>query len=236
MTCKDCGFEHNGTGACPRCGFEASVDLLAAVKTPGAPVANPLETEFSKMCADAQAGKTSAERVRQHWATLNERAKVGNKDARHLVARVLLSRPEDAGTARSILESLAASGHALAMIDLAKIYETGAGVEKDTFRAIRLYRQAAALGSPLALFTIAQHHQEGGLLEPDPAFARSLMEALATAHPTMFKRQGGGCSCAQANPISEKDFAKKTVGQVAWLFKAAVILGIIALAVSLLRS
>jgi len=232
MKCDDCGFEHSESGACPRCGYTSSFDLLEAVKVPNPPLTNYLEAEFSKLCQEAEKDPTVQERARRHWERLNEKAKNGNAEARHLVARVALSRQEY-DTAVKILTPLAEAGFALAQFDLGKMYEEGLGVEADIYHAIRLFRQAAAQGNPIAIFMLAQQHLEGGNLTPDPALANATMQALVATYPTMFKRKGG---CACQNGMTDVEFAKKTASQIGKFIKYGILLALAAFIAAIIWS
>jgi len=225
MKCEDCGFEHSESGACPRCGHAKSIDLLEAVKIANPLLHNPLEAEFAKLCEEAEKDPSVQQRAQQHWTRLNEKAKNGNSEARHLIARVALSR-KDYATAVKILAPLADSGYVLAQIDLAKVYEDGLGVEKDVYHAIRLFRKAAAQGNPIAIFVLAQNHLEGGSLLPDPMLANAVTQALVKAYPTMFKRKDG---CACSNGMTDAEFARKTASQLGKFIKYAILLGTLAL-------
>jgi len=224
MKCEDCGFEYPESGACPRCGHDKANDLLEAVKIGNPLLHNPLEAEFAKLCEEAEKDHTVRQRAQQHWTRLNEKAKNGSSEARHLIARVALSR-QDYATALKLLTPLAESGYVLAQIDLAKVYEEGLGVEKDVYHAIRLYRKAAAQGNPVAIFVLAQNHLEGGNLQPEPMFANAVMHALVKAYPAMFKRKDG---CACSNGMTDAEFAKKTVSQVGAFIKYGLIASIVA--------
>lgn len=231
MKCEDCGFEHTETGACPHCGYDAKDDLLAAVRIPSPPVANPLETEFAAICKEVDEGKSSKARAQQHWQTVNERAKNGNLDARHLVARMALSQKEYP-TALKLLTALADKGHALAQFDLAKMYDEGLGTEQDVFRGLRLFRKSAAQGNPVAIFYLARQHLQGGLLRADATMANAVMQALATVHPTLFHRNCPSCQ----NGLSNAEFAQKTAFQISKMIKYLILGAIIALIIAFVKS
>ena len=232
MKCEDCGFEYSETGACPHCGYDSSVDLMEAVRRPSPPVNNPLEVEFAAICKEAEEGKTSKARARQHWERISEQAKNGNRDARHLVARMALSQ-KDYPVALGMLEPLAKGGHALAQLDLGKMYDDGLGVDQDPFRAIRYFRMAAAQGNPIALFYLARHHLQGGVLNANANMANALMKALVAAHPTMF-RTAGGCPCQPG--LTNAEFAQKTASQITKMIKYLLWAVIIVIIVSIVRS
>lgn len=234
MTCADCGFEHSETGACPHCGYDPKVDLMAAVRLPNPPIGNPLEAAFAKICKEANEGKVPQEKAQAHWRTLNDQARDGNLDARHAIARVMLAQ-KNYPVAHKILAPLAQQGHALAQLDLGKAHEEGLGVEPDVFAAIKFYRLAAAQGNPIALFLLARQHLPDGVLHTDPAAANALMQELATVHPTLF-RKTGGCQCQQQNPISDAEFAQKTAGQMAKMVKYALIALVIIVIIAIIKS
>ena len=233
MKCEDCGFEHTEAGACPHCGYDPSVDLKAAVRVPSPPVNNPLEVEFSQLCHDVDAGKASKERARQHWERVNDQAKRGNLDARHLVGRMALSQ-KDYPAALKIMTALADAGHALAQFDLAKMYDEGLGTEQDVFKAIQLFRKAGAQGNPVALFYLARQHLQGGLLRPDAELANAVMLELATVHPTLFHRNAGCPDCQKG--LSNAEFAQKTVFQISTFIKYAVLAAIVAIIIAIVKS
>ena len=236
MKCEDCDFDYSETGNCPHCGHDPSVDLLAAVRLPSPPIANPLETEFAMLCKEVEEGRASKARARQHWETVTERASSGNRDAQHLVARMALSQ-KDYPTALRLLTALADRGHALAQLDLGKMYDEGLGTEQDVFKAIKFFRLAAAQGNPIALFFLARQHLPGGFLRENPAAANALMQELATVHPTLFRRNNSCPSCSGCHgSLSDVDFAKKTASQLGTMIKYAVIAAIIAIIIAIVKS
>lgn len=232
MKCEDCGFEHSESGACPHCGYDPSVDLLAAVRLPSPPLTNPLEADFTAICREVDEGKSSKARARQLWESINERASNGNRDAQHLVARMALSQ-KDYATALRVLTVLADKGHALAQLDLGKMYDEGLGTEQDVFKAIRLFRRAAAQGNPIALFFLARQHHPGGLLRTDPNAANAILQELVAVHPTMFQRSGG---CSSKPGLSDAEFAQKTASQLGKMVKWGVIAAIVAIVYLIVRS
>lgn len=228
MICEDCGFEHSDSKTCPRCGYDPTVDLIALVKIDSPCVSNPLDTEFSELCRKVDAGEIDASKAKERWQVINNMAREGNANARHLIAHVALAQ-KDYATAHKILARLADAGNPLAQLDLATIYENGLGIEKDPFDAIKLYRLAATKGNPLALFKLAEQHGGSGVLKPDIAFANRLMEELASTYPNMFTRkqncQKAGCSCSGG--LSDKEFASHAASQVSRLIKYAILAGIV---------
>ena len=233
MKCEDCGFEHSETGACPHCGYDPAADLVAAVRLPSPPVENPLEREFAAICKEVDEGKTSKERARQHWERVNDKARRGDLDARHLVGRMALSQ-KDYPAALKIFTALADGGHALAAFDLGKMYDEGLGAEQDEFKAIRLFRSAAAKGNPVALFYIARQHLQGGLLRADKNLADAIMTTLAEVHPTMFTRNAGCPGCPGG--LSNAEFAQKTASDLSKMIKYLLWGVIIAVIVAIVKS
>lgn len=230
MKCEDCGFEHEDGPACPRCGYDPKVDLVACVKAENPKVSNPLETELAAFCQKVEAEGLDKAKIQEQWKILDNKAREGNLDARHLFGRAALMR-QDHSTALRILGRLADAGHALAQLDLAKMHEEGLGTEASPFDAIKLYRLAAAQGNPIALFKLAEQHGGSGVLRPDPALANALMQELVTAHPGMFQRKpncaGGSCGCG--NGLSNREFAAQTASQMSKMIRYLVIAGIVAL-------
>ena len=235
MTCEDCGFEHNENGACPRCGYDPSVDFVAAVRTPNPQLTNPLEAEFAAICKDVDEGKASKAYAQQHWRSINERAKAGNADARHLVARMALSQ-KDYPTALKILPRLAESGHALAQLDLGKMYQDGLGADPDAFKAVKFFRLAATQGNPIALYLLAGQHQPGGCLAENTAQSNAILRELVAVHPTMFRQNGCNGSCNCNGGLTNKEFATKTASQLSTMIKWAVIALILALVFLIVKS
>jgi len=228
MTCEDCGFEYDGENTCPRCGYDPAVDLVNCVSAENPQVENVLETEMIALNKKAEAGEVSKGKVQEQWKIVDNKAREGNLDARHLFGRAALMQ-QKYDTAHKILARLADAGHALAQLDLAKIYEEGLGIEPNAYDAIRLYRLAAARGNPIALFKLAEKHGEaGGILRQDPALANAIMARLVTAYPNMFQRRQscGGCSGGQT--LTDREFAMKTAFQMSAMIKYLVIAAIIA--------
>jgi hypothetical protein len=65
-----------------------------------------------------------------------------------------------AAEAASALEPLAARGEAFAALRLARLYDSGRGVDPDPARAERLYRVAAEAGEPDALYNLGVFHEK----------------------------------------------------------------------------
>ena len=233
MKCEDCGFEYSETGVCPHCGYDPALDLREAVRLPAPPVANPIETDFAAICKEVDEGKTSKARAQQHWARINEQAKNGNLDARLLFARMALSH-KDYQTASSILTPLAEAGHALALLDLGRVYDEGLGVTQDVFKGLQLFRRAAAKGNPVAIFFLARQHLPGGILKTDPTLANAIMQELVAVHPTLFKRNEGCPSCKPG--LSDAEFAKKTASDLSKMIKYAIWAAIIAIIIAIVKS
>ena len=231
MICEDCGFEYADGAICPRCGYAATEDLMKAVRVENPVVANRYEGEFMSLCADVDAGKVPQAKAQEYWTVIDNKAREGDRDARHLMCRMALMKGDHAA-ARKMLARLAEGGHTLAQLDLGKMHEEGLGCEKDVFAAIRLYRQAAAKGNPMALYLLANHHREGGCLKTDGLLATALMEELVAVHPTLFRKRGGcgkgGCHCSDG--MSNAEWAKREISRMTRFVKYilwAVIAGLI---------
>lgn len=234
MKCADCGFEYEKEGPCPHCGYDQSVDLVQAVKVENPPIFNGLEAEFSKICKDVEAGKLDQAKAKEYWSVVNNKAREGNRDARHLVGRVAVAN-KDYPTAHKIFARLADSGHALAQLDLGKMYEEGLGIEKDVFDAVKLYRLAAKQGNPIALMELAKQHHQGGCLKLDIDLSNAIMQTLAATHPTMFQRRGGCESCGPKG-LTDAEFAKKTASQISKLIRFALLALIAAIVIAIIRA
>ena len=95
-----------------------------------------------------------------------------------------LGRAFEAGSqwddALPVYRAAADAGNALAMNNLAKIYEQGLGVAKDEAEAIRLLRKAADAGQPLAMMNLAGKYATGhGVLKDDAEAVRLLRKAVS---------------------------------------------------------
>lgn len=235
MKCEDCGFEYSDGVSCPQCGYDPNVDLVQAVRTPNPCISNSHEEDFSKICSSVESGKIDQNKAREYWAVINNKAREGDRDARHLIGRVAMMKGEyDA--AHKILSRLADAGHALAQLDLGKIHEEGLGTEKNIYNAIRLYRLSAAQGNPIALMMLANQHRDGGCLRTDNALANAIMEELVAVHPTMFKKQGG-CGCNSCNSgDTDVEFAQKAASQITRFIKYGLILLTAAIVISIVWS
>lgn len=78
------------------------------------------------------------------------------------------NKPQEAMT---WLRRAASQGHARATNTLASMYDLGQGVPRDGAQAIELYRQAAELGWPEAMWNLANIYGAGRYGEPDMALA-----------------------------------------------------------------
>lgn len=227
MTCEDCGFEYDNGKACPRCGYDAKLNLIDCVAIENPAIANPLEPDLAALGKRVQAGEIGQEKLQERWQAIDKMARDGNLDARHMVGRAALMQ-QKYDIACKILSGLADAGHALAQLDLAHIYEEGLGVDQNAYDAISLYRLAAARGNPIALFKLAeQHGRQDGVLRRDPDLANAIMERLAEKHPDMFRRkQACGCSCG--NGPTDKEFAEKTASDISKMLKYLLLAGLAA--------
>ena len=92
--------------------------------------------------------------------------------------------PDSAGydpkAAAALLVRAAAAGDPEAQYELAKLYETGVGVDQDPVQALALYQAAAAQDMPDAVNDLGFLTYQGGVgLKPDPAAALLLFERAA---------------------------------------------------------
>jgi len=226
MKCEDCGFEYDKGNTCPRCGYDPNADLVQCVKAENPKVSNKLEDEFSAFCQKVEAEGLDKAKIQEKWKIMDNKAREGDLDARHLFGRAALMR-KDFATAHRILARLADAGHALAQLDLAKMCEEGLGIEANPFDAIKLYRLAAAQGNPIALFKLAEQHGGAGVLRPDPGLANAVMQGLVAAYPNMFRRKPA-CGKCNSGP-TDKEFAVQTASQMSKMIKYLVIGGILVL-------
>jgi len=227
MKCEDCGFEFDEGTVCPRCGYDPKEDLLAWVASENQPLTNPYEKELVALSKEVGETETGKQKIANYWKELDRKARQGDLDARHLFGRAALMQ-QNYAVARDLLSKLAAAGHTLAKLDLANIHEEGLGGEPDVFKAMALYRQAAAKGHPLALFKIAeQHGKAGGVLRTDPALSSAVMNALVTRYPDMFQRRQG-CGCG-GQGLTDQEFATQSASQMSKMIKYLVIAGVLAL-------
>ena len=82
--------------------------------------------------------------------------------------------------AAALLVRAAAAGDVEAQYELAKLYETGVGVDQDPVQALALYQAAAAQDMPDAVNDLGFLTYQGGVgLKPDPAAALLLFERAA---------------------------------------------------------
>jgi len=228
MTCEDCGFEYDKQEVCPRCGYDPSVNLVQCVALGSPQLTNSLEDELVSLSKKAETGEIAKERIQEQWRIVDNKAREGNLDARHLMGRAALMQ-QKYDTAHKIFARLADAGHILAQLDLARIYDEGLGVERDVFSAIKLYRLAATRGNPIALFKLAEMH--GGnsdVLRQDPALANAIMSSLVAAYPNLFQRRQGCGGCSGGPTLTNGEFAAKTASQMSKMLKYLVIAAVIA--------
>jgi len=228
-TCEDCGFEYEEGKTCPRCGYDPAADLIGCISVEDPQVSNPLEEELSALCKKAEAGEIAKEKIQEQWKIIDNKARVGNLDARHLIGRAMLMQ-QKFDNAHRILARLADAGHALAQIDLAKIYAEGLGVEANIFDAIKLYRLAAQRGNPIALFKLAEMYgAQSSPLRPNPDLAHMIMSKLVAAYPNMFQRNPNcNCGCNGGKRQTNGEFAVQTAFQISKMIKYLVLAALIA--------
>ncbi len=85
----------------------------------------------------------------------------------------------DFGTALLVFQRLAGAGDAVAQFRLARLYETGRGVDADPAEALRWYGLAAAQGHRTAQFVLGLKYQRGDGVETDMAEAARWYERSA---------------------------------------------------------
>jgi TonB family protein len=89
------------------------------------------------------------DRVRgQGWDRIAESARRGNRKALYSYAHFLLMEPETRALGIEIIKSMANAGFSLAQHELAKSYESGRDVERNSSLAEAWYAKAAEQGDP----------------------------------------------------------------------------------------
>lgn len=141
-----------------------------------------------------------ADRMRQ------EAADAGDPRAQTDIARGHLAAGRNS-EAFTLLSSAAEHGYRAAQVDLAALYESGAGVAKDEQAALQWYERAAEAGDAAALRALGIYTQEGkGGLDPDLPRAREHFRAASEMGDgeasrrlgAMFERGEGGAVDVEA--------------------------------------
>ncbi len=125
--------------------------------------------------------------------TLRQRAASGEAAAQYTLATHLLlgDDPEETKQGIENLEKSAAQDYRWALWDLAKYMAKGEIVEKDETRAVALFEQAAALGSPRAARMAGEHYFQGRGVAMDKAKAFQFFQQSAKGGNTAGKAWTG---------------------------------------------
>ena len=98
----------------------------------------------------------------------------------------------DDAQAVALLQQAAQEEFVPALDDLAKRYESGTGVDRNSDEALRLYRKAADKGDGLALYKVGTAYQNGAGVKQDFGKARSFFQkAVDAGEPKGYAGLGG---------------------------------------------
>ncbi len=123
----------------------------------------------------------------------------------------------DHKAAATELSQLAAAGDADAQHQLARLYLDGRGVEKNTARALELYRQAARGGDISARLELAEIYSEGEGVARDPGRAYFWYVVLDQTRSFAIRMYADAARTALEEETSDATLAQARKDAAAWL-------------------
>lgn len=122
----------------------------------------------------------------------------------------------DFARAAEIWQPLAEAGDASAQFNLALLYDTGRGVERDTARAAAWYRRAAEQGLAAAQYNLAAALQRGRGVPRDQGEALFWLDVASRAEDASAARLAATARDALAAELDPKDVADARARADAW--------------------
>ena len=203
----------------------AETDFARPPEVPGVPFEKIVADDAIKACTTSAESNRRVARYRFNLGRAYHKLGVDPETSKVDAARAFREAMEN-------YEKASDAGYVSALNNLAVLYETADGVERDDKRAIELYKRGADQGHPLAMYNLAMHYRNGyGVRRSLSQAAEYFSKAADAGYVSAMVEMGRALVAGQgiSNPRRGMDWLQRAAnqgsGRAKWLLGVYYYLG-----------